>query len=370
MGKRVLFVKVIIISTLALSLLGCGSIKNQAAQSKGDINTKNSGNSNIIAVVPTEEITEVEDGFSVVRYDGDYGFDEFLMGGGASSDRDVIDYLSETLLSGLDLGFTENVFGCSTIAVQTPEGEALFGRNFDWNHCEAMSVISHPENGYASISTVNTDFISQGAGGGIAGMALKKDEIKTIAALYAPLDGVNEEGFAVSVNMIQDSDSIGQDTEKPDITTTTAIRLLLDKAATVEEALALLGQYDMHASMGMMVHFALADTNGRSAAVEYVDNEMIVTETPVLTNFYLAEGEKNGIGTAQSHTRYEMLMEQVEQNGQMSAGDVRDALSSVSKGNFGEFESTEWSVIFNQTEGQATYYHRENYEQGYVFTIE
>ena len=39
-----------------------------------------------------------------------------------------------------------------------------------------------------------------------------------------------------------------QNTEKPDITTTTAIRLLLDQAATVEEAIALLEQYDFNDS--------------------------------------------------------------------------------------------------------------------------
>ena len=64
---------------------------------------------------------------------------------------------------------------------------------------------------------------------------------------------MNEKGLAVSVNMIQDSVSINQDTGKPDLTTTTAIRLLLDKAANVEEALELLRQYDFHSSMGMMV---------------------------------------------------------------------------------------------------------------------
>ncbi|MCM1262588.1 MAG: C45 family autoproteolytic acyltransferase/hydrolase [Butyrivibrio sp.] len=318
-------------------------------------------------VVPMGEIMELEKGFSAVRYDGDYGFDKFLSEGGASSDQEVIGFLTENLLSDTDIGFNGNIFGCSTIAVQSEDGESLFGRNFDWNHCNAMVVMSYPENGYASISTVNLDFISQR---GLAGMAMKQDGIKTIAALYAPLDGMNEKGLAVSVNMIQDSATIEQDTEKPDITTTTAIRLLLDKAATVDEALELLDQYDMHASMGMMVHFAMADATGKSVAVEYIGNEMVVTETPVLTNFYLAEGEKNGIGTEQSHTRYDMLMEQLEENKTMGMEGVRDALSSVSKGNFGEFESTEWSIVFNQTSGQAVYYHRENYEQEYVFTIE
>ena len=92
--------------------------------------------------------------------------------------------------------------------------------------------------------------------------------MQAIVSLYAPLDGMNEKGLAVSVNMIQDSASINQNTGKPDITTTTAIRLLLDKAANVEEALELLRQYDFHSSMGMMVHLALADADGRSVAVE------------------------------------------------------------------------------------------------------
>lgn len=384
-----------LVLSLFFSLAGCGNSKTRTAQGEeskestaaktdsadkeeppsGDTSMP-SGRNAETSITLTEEIMELEEGFSAVRYDGDYGFDRFLSEGGASSDREVAGFLTENILSGtrapegMDVDFRGSVFGCSTIAARTSDGQSLFGRNFDWNRCEAMAVAAYPENGYASISTVNMDFISQGAGGGIAGMALKMDEVAILAALYAPLDGINEKGLAVSVNMIQDSDSIEQDTEKPDITTTTAIRLLLDKAATVEEALELLGQYDLHASMGMMVHFALADISGRSVAVEYVDNKKQVTETPVLTNFYLAEGEKNGIGTEQSHTRYDILMKRLEDGGTMDADDVRDALSSVSKGNFGEFESTEWSVVFNQTDGKATYYHRENYGQGYTFTIE
>lgn len=169
--------------------------------------------------------------------------------------------------------------------------------------------------------------------------------------------------------MIQDAATIDQNTDKPDITTTTAVRLLLNKAASVEEALELLGQYDLHASMGMMIHFALADTTGRSVVVEYVDHEMIVTETPVVTNFYLAEGEKNGIGTAQSHERFEMLSQALSEKETMSMEEVRDALDSVSKDNFGEFESTEWSAVFNLNNGTAHYYHRENYGNRYVFQI-
>ncbi len=195
------------------------------------------------------------------------------------------------------------------------------------------------------------------------------DEMLTTAAIYAPLDGMNEKGLCVSVNMIEDGDTIRQETEKTDVTTTTAIRLLLDRAATVEEALSLLEQYDLHSSMSFMVHFAIADASGRSVAVEYVDNGMVVIETPVLTNFYLAEGEKHGVGTGQSHARFEILTEALEQNQAMTAEQVRDALEDVSRGEFGEFESTEWSVVYDQTELTATYYHRENYPEAYRFSL-
>ena len=312
-------------------------------------------------------VTELESGFSVVRFEGNDGFGAFLEQGGAESDREVLQFLTDTMIGSAEgLSFEGNAFGCSTISVENIDGGYYFGRNFDWNKCDALVVLSYPENGYASFSTVNVDFIRQGTG--LASQYLM-DEILTAAALYAPLDGMNEKGLCVSVNMIQDGDTISQNTEKPDITTTTAIRLLLNQAADVEEALELLEQSDFHASMGYMVHLAIADSTGRSVAVEYVDNEMNVIETPILTNFYVSEGEKNGIGTSQSHTRFEILEQILAEKPMMDSGQVRDALSSVSKGNFGEFESTEWSVVFDQSALTAEYYHREDYGRSYAFTL-
>lgn len=369
MAKYCLKIALLLAGTLLMA--GCerteGTVMNQTT---GNGQEKAAAEEGTMEVFPENSITRLEDGLSAVRVDGDYGFEGFLAQGGASSDREVVRYLAQMLSEDTEIdGLLGNVFGCSTIAAMNPNGNALFGRNFDWNPCEALVVAAYPENAYASLSTVNTDFITQGAGS--MARALQMERVKTIASLYAPLDGMNEAGLAVSVNMIQDGATIAQDTEKPDITTTTAVRLLLDYAANVDEALELLGRYDLHASMGMMVHFAIADAQGNSVVVEYIDNEMVVTETPVVTNFYLAEGEKHGIGTEQSHRRYDILMERLRENGTMTEEQVRDALDSVSKDNFGdEFASTEWSIVFQQGEGKAQYFHRENYEKRYLFTLE
>ncbi|MCH5268568.1 MAG: linear amide C-N hydrolase [Lachnospiraceae bacterium] len=363
---------IMLLFVVIMLAVGCGKTESAQTEKEGkDLQSEqeNAGEKmeDMDIITPTSEIVSLEDGFSVVKYSGDYKLTEFLERGGASSDSEVMGFLTEHLFSGVSgLGYSGDVFGCSTLSVKSPEGNYLFGRNFDWNECEAWIVSSEPEEGYASLSTVNMDFINAGAG-----MDLEQfpDQMKTIAALYAPLDGMNEKGLCVSVNMIQDSATIEQDTDKPDITTTTAVRLLLDQAADVEEALNLLKQCDLHASMGMMVHLALADAGGRSVVVEYIGNEMVVTDTPVVTNFYLAPGEKNGIGTKQSHARYEILTERLEKNETMAMQDVRDALDSVSKDNFGEYESTEWSIVFNQDSGVVQYYHRENYGKVYSFQV-
>ena len=180
---------------------------------------------------------------------------------------------------------------------------------------------------------------------------------------------MNEKGLCVSVNMIQDEDTISQNTDKPDITTTTAVRLLLNEAADTEEAVELLNQYDFHASMDYIVDLSISVSIGKSVAVEFVNNEMQVIDTPVLTNYYLAEGEKKGIGTEQSHKRFTILKNVLQEKDKMDEQQVRDALSSVSKKNFGEFESTEWSVVFDQTALTAAYYHREDYDKAFTFCL-
>lgn len=348
-------------------LTGCGSNvkEKQTAENNETKQTVDSEEATTLHFM--DQITELKKGFSYVKYDKDYGFDAFIDQGGASADSDVFQFLAGNLFAEASgLSFAKEAFGCSTLFVQSEEGEWIFGRNFDWNRCNTLVIKSKPEHGYASITTVNTDFIKQGAG---FASAFLSDEMMTIAALYAPLDGMNEEGFCISVNMISDGEVIEQNTDKSDLTTTTAVRLLLNRAATIEEAVALLQEYDLHSSMGMMVHFAMADKTGKSVVVEYIDNEMIVTETPVVTNFYLTEGSKYGIGTEQSHKRYDILMERISDK-KMSMSDVSESLDLVSKDNFQDTSTTEWSAVFNLNIGEVIYYHRENYSEGYQFSLE
>ena len=316
----------------------------------------------VTEIVPTHETVQLEKGFSVVRLDGEDWLEDFLAQGGAESDTGVVTFLGKKLLFGQhDLQLDLPGFGCSSLSVSAPDGDALFGRNFDWYSCETLIVENHPATGYASVSTVNLDFLS-------VAKALP-DSALNLAALYAGLDGMNECGLCAAVLYIQGIKAIDQQSSRPDLTTTTLIRLLLNKAANVDEALALLEQYDFHASFGMSVHFALSDADGRSVAVEYINGEMLVTETPALTNFVIADCAEHGTGTAQSVTRYEILTQQLADTPVMDENGVQAAMQSVDKSHWYDGEATEWTMVCNKTEKTVTYYHRQDYTHGWTIRL-
>jgi hypothetical protein len=54
----------------------------------------------------------------------------------------------------------------------------------------------------------------------------------------------------------------------------------------------------------------------------------------------------------------------------MSMEDVKAALESVCKKHYNDGETTEWSVIFNQSTGEINYYHREDYNNVYTFKLD
>lgn len=355
-----------VLLALILVVTGCGERRSLPASSSAADTVSDAEELPpvLTQVTAAETIQELMPDLQVVQITGDQGFAEMLKQGGADSDQKVIEFLSRRLSAhDLTSRFPDTGFGCSTLLARAQNGW-LFGRNFDWQACRALVLIAAGQTGYASISTVNLDFITAQTGA-----SPLPDAAVAAAAYFAPLDGMNEKGLAISVNMIQDPAVIEQDNGHLNLTTTTAIRYLLNEAADVKEALSLLEEIDLHSSMGVMIHYAMADAQGRSVAVEYVDNQMIVTETPVVTNFYFAEGPKKNIGTAQSHRRYDILTERLTEFEFMNEEDVRDALDRVSKHHFNEFESTEWSLIYNLQTLQTTLYHREDYTRGFQFQL-
>lgn len=345
--------KIIIIIFLSLILLAACSRRTESsypAKQKSYINVSN-------------QITKLDNSMSVAQIKGNDNFDDFYKNGGASSDAEVISYLKNKLLKSPALGsinFKSIPFACSTLATNS-----YFGRNFDWQHSNSLILLDYPSKGYSSISTVSLSFITQATNSHLSDNLLKR------IAVFAPLDGMNEKGVAISVNMLDDNHTINQDEKnKINLTTTTAIRAILNRASSTAEALKILKATNLHASEKLNIHFAISDRNHHSVVVEYIDNQLHVTETPIVTNFYLTPGKYYGQGSEQSIRRFKILAKKLKNNPIMNEKQVSDSLKAVSKHNFAnDGETTEWSVIYNLKKLEATYYHRENFKHSYKIKL-
>ena len=166
--------------------------------------------------------------------------------------------------------------------------------------------------------------------------------------------------------MAGDKEETHQRNDKPNLTTTAAIRLLLDRASSVDEAVALMGQYDMNSELKSAHHLSVADANGKSVVVEYVDGGMLVTETKVVTNYYIGDCAKRGVGSEQSHLRFDTLD---AFDGVADAETVRNLLETVAQKNYpqtdGSYEKTMWSIVYDPAVRQAQFYFAENYTHYY-----
>ena len=253
-------------------------------------------------------------GFYETTVYSNYALDDLINDGGASTDGELTNYLIQKILKGIPINFNIPDFGCSTFIATTPDGEILFGRNYDLDPVPSMLVRTNPENGYKSISIANASII---------GMQPNMDKlplmskVMSLAVPYAIMDGMNEKGLSIGVLLIKDTPT-NQISDKPDITTTSMIRLVLDKAANVEEAIAIFEAFDMHASAGADYHFQIADASGNSAIIEYIDNEISIIrkddQPMALTNFIVSEANY-GFGKGQD--RYEILIDTLTQNKQV-----------------------------------------------------
>lgn len=361
-GKRL----IALVLLFACSSFFCGCDKsNEGNNADGKENTTEVVTevaTSLPVAISNQTVTVFDSKMKAISFSGNYGFDKFLKQGGASSDTDVAEFLSKNFLVPLKSVSIDG--NCSAISVCDENGNYIFGRNFDWYKCNAMVVKVSPEEGYKSVSTVNTDFIKFD---GTTSFNRLSDNNKALLCAYAPLDGMNEEGLAVSLSVIEDSDTINQNNKKTDITPTTAVRLMLDKCASVSEALKLLREYDMHSDK--MVHIFISDIFGKSVSVEYIDGTMIATDTPVFTDFFLSDYGKYGVGSMESIARYEKLLNTVKYYKSMNDDAVKTALEDVDQGNYSGGQTTEWSVVYNQTKGVAYYYHEENFANSYTITL-
>lgn len=339
---------------------------------------------------------------------GDFYLDDFVAQGGVSSDTELIQFITDNITHGVvNLNMTAPEIGCSSFTATAENGDALFARNYDFSKTNAMLVFTEANEGrHATISTVDLQFLGIDVDQDMTGLM---DKVICLAAPYAPLDGINDAGVSCGIYMTyqggEETVATSQDTDKPDFTSTTLLRLILDYADSVEEAVQIASSYDLHDSANTSYHYMVADATGKSAILEWTNDSAVDTTDndgsqrtlkvvyndqdsaigereaasnyQVVTNFVLQPGYYDGVPAENKKgaDRYDRLYQELQATDgvvtdEQAAMDILQAVGRRGWDNDDKNSCTVHSAVYNLTEKTVLWVTNENYDDpGAVFTF-
>ena len=335
-----------------------------------------------------------------MNYTVDYKLDEALNAGivGTTSlTRFVVTHLFDSIPSAKSVSLSYDA-GCSAFACPDPSsGNFLMGRNFDFNHRDPdtkervmiplIAVHTAPAGGKKSVSFVDGQFVKYESGF----YTKKGNDLSMLMALpYLLLDGINEDGFAVSVLKLDGLPTAQSDSPNKKIFTTVAMRMLLDRASTVKEAKEMLKDYSMYMDTdSASYHFFMADAKGDFAIVEYTNPDTQLNPNRLeelsgadtlrcVTNFYVSptmyatpHGMRHSL---HGKERYDSLRAGLlRHNYKMTPEEALGLLKVVAQGPDGYQGSTgftQWSEVFNLSKKTVSMSILREWDKTFHFKVE
>jgi len=312
-----------------------------------------------------------------MEYKAAYDLDD-VIAHDIDQNSELLDYITGRIGKGLPIKMKsaqvadENgelgTFNCTSFQAAKADGSGFwYGRNYDYFKNPTMVTVSRPRKGYASVACSDMSHF---------GYSLEKlptsfvKKLSCLAAIYAPVDGINEKGLCTSI-MALPKQASQQDTPKHDVGTTVIMRLWLDRCATVDEALALLSTVDVlhDATVGSGYHYMVADASGDCAVVEFDKedgwktmvvrkeagaNSMLVTNH-LLSPKYRTDEPDEAVGNPHSRSwwRYDTAKAYLAaHDGVLTLEQAQECLSQVHWKDFvwdtGTVEDTQFSNVYDQ----------------------
>jgi hypothetical protein len=290
----------------------------------------------------------------------DYHFDDFLKEGNQRASSQATTHGFEVMRSYKQARSQERPFACTCFATKNGNDEVIFGRNFDWVNRPTLLLFTHPPRGYDAVSLVDISYL-----GFDGGQISWGDRLRLLDSPYLPFDGLNEAGLAVGMMAVPQA-RVPSDAQRMTLDSLQIIRLLLDHARTVEEAVALLRQYNIDWGGGPPLHYLVADASGASAVIEFVQGEMQVHRNEerwqLATNFVLSGTTPEARKTlCWRYARAEEALQ--ERSGDILSQEAMAILETVSQ------PMTMWSVVYGLTTGEIRIVMGRDYDSVHAFRL-
>lgn len=294
--------------------------------------------------------------------------------------------------------------------------EIINARNFDTTHLnddnelETMALIIelNPENAYRSLNVFDVLYywnIGIKYHPGNLDDGIFDNSILAVAP-WICMDGINEKGLSVSIMTVDVLDG-----EKPthqkikgkeDCVCTVLLRKILDNCANCDEAIKVAKNVNMRNITGTDFHLLVCDKNGRSIALEWRYNELYVTETDCVTNFYVSFDDAKDCyyddgtylkeafkgkadvsysyhyGYGHGYERFNTVVKKLDEGiisdfscktrTALKNDDIVKILQDVKQYYENGYDShTQYSGLYNNTNNSLTVFSNQNYSKGYDF---
>ncbi len=330
-----------------------------------------------IRTISTIESVEGNQYLYQMEYKAAYDLDD-LISKDIDSNPELLDYIIGRIGKGLPIKIKSaqvadengelDAFNCTSFQAGKADGNGFwFGRNYDYFKNPTMVTVSRPKKGYASIAVSDMSHF---------GYSLDKlpvslgSKVSCLAAIYAPVDGINEKGLCTSI-MALPKQASQQESGKHKVGTSVIMRLWLDRCATVQEALDLAASLDIRhdVTVGSGYHYMIADADGDCAVLEFDkedgwksmvvrktegENSMLVTNHLLSEKYYTAEpDEAVGNPHSKSWWRYETVQAYLQaHDGILTLEQAQECLSQVHWKDLvwdnGTVEDTQFSNVYDQ----------------------
>ena len=333
-----------------------------------------------------------------MEYKAAYDLDD-LVARDIDSNPELLDYIVGRIGKGIPIKMKSAqvadeegglaTINCTSFQAAKAGGEGyLYGRNYDYFKNPTMVTVSRPRKGYASIAVSDMSHF---------GYSLDKvpgslgSKLSCLAAIYAPLDGVNEKGLCTSI-MALPKQAARQDNDRHKVGTTVLMRLWLDRCATVQEALELLETVDVNhdANVGSGYHYMVADASGDCAVVEFDkwdgwktmvvrkgegEKSMLVTNHLLSEKYYTTEPDPEvGNPHSKSWWRYETVQNfLVGHDGTLTPDQAKECLALVHWKDLvwenGTVEDTQYTCVYDQSDITLSLCNWNDYGKFYQFGL-
>lgn len=294
----------------------------------------------------------------VMTYDGDYALDE-AVAKDIRSGEDVEKHIRTVYQSGFPVNktFSRHRKACTGFSTVSGSGECMVGHNEDWMKSKYLILFTKPLKGYSSVSLVGVE-------------SLKPGYKELILTPFYPLAGMNSSGLTVTTYSVPEC-KVPESEGKPYVLWTVAIRMILDKAATLDEALSVLDSINIIIEKDNYLQFMIADAEGHSAIVEWIDGKTIVIRKnkhwQAVTNFIQFNAPESDFQQCRRYTTAKDSLDlHANEMSAMNSFLLLEATAQWERRQGG----TQFSILFNQTAKTIQIAFGRKFAQMHYFSLE